>query len=132
MYGDGTVTGYERQRSLKNMSAEEVQEVFQTLRDSLGRKTPTHNEIGIGVVEQKSITVQGVWRNTPDLRTPELLDTKRKREEMMKKFGMQGIIAELGTAGAVCVTQKLLQRRTELHEKALRELPKVERVMPTE
>lgn len=127
-----SATGYERQRGLKNMTPEEVEEVFQSLRDSLGRKTPAHNDVGIGVVEQRCISVQGVWRNTPELGALEPGQRARIREQRQQEYGVQRIVDEYGTPGALLFAQKLLERRAVSHQAALDALPKVERVLPSE
>lgn len=114
------------------MDADKVGEVFQSLRDSLGRKTPTHNDVGIGVVEAKKISVQGVWRNTPDLRVIDSIDVRERRQRREEEFGLSKVMDEFGSAGLVLLTQKLLERRAAGHRAALDALPKVERVLPTE
>lgn len=131
-YSQCTVTGYERQRSLKNMSAEEVGQIFQLLRDTLGRRVPAHNEFGTGVVEKTGVSVQGVWRNRPEFALPETNEMLELRKRRHRDYSVERVVDEFGLEGFVRMTQKLLEQREKVHLAALAEMPKKERVMPTE
>ncbi|KAI0559136.1 hypothetical protein FGB62_166g054 [Gracilaria domingensis] len=127
-----TVTGYERQRTLKNMSAEEVGETLQLLRDTLGRPVPAHNDVGVGVVEKREVSVQGVWRNRADMNLPETAETLELREKRRQEYSVESVIDKYGMAGLVKMTQDLLENRERMRLAALEAMPKKERVMPTE
>ncbi|CAN8070352.1 unnamed protein product [Agarophyton chilense] len=126
------VTGYERQRTLKNISAEEVGETLQLLRDTLGRRVPAHNQLGTGVVEKRAVSVQGVWRNRADLNPPETAETLELREKRRQEYSVDSIIEKYGVTGLVKITQSLLENRERMRLAALAAMPKKERVMPTE
>lgn len=114
------------------MTTEEVGQTFQLLRDTLGRRVPAHNEFGTGVVEKKTVSVQGVWRNHPGFYLPDTNELLELRQRRHREHSVEKIIDEFGLEGVVRMTQKLLQRGEEAHLAALAEVPKKERVMPTE
>lgn len=114
------------------MSSKEVQEVLEELRDTLGRRVPKHNEIGIGVVEKKCVSVQGIWRNAPDLWYPELPETAETRERRSQTHGLQTLFDDVGITGVISTTQKLLDREATAKQLALDALPRAERILPTE
>lgn len=124
-------TTYKRQRTLKNLSRNEVREAVQELRDTLGRKVPKHNEISIGVLERPRLSVQGVPRNsaTSEADLPQL---RARRERLRKEYRMQDLVKQVGLTGMVEITQKIIEHRDE-HRKALIEaMPKRTKVNPTE
>lgn len=114
------------------MSPEEIGNVLQLIRDTLGRRVPFHNEVGIGVVEKRVVSVQGVWRNRADLNVPETAELKALRAKRSEEYSCHRIIDEFGVEGLVRMTQKLLDRREKNRLQALADMPKKERVMPTE
>lgn len=127
-----TVTGYERCIGLKNSEPKKVREVFSYIRNTLGRKVPIHNDIGIGVVEQSTISVQGFWRNTAALVPKELPETMKLRARRRSEFGLQDTINDVGISGVIRITQKLLEKQALAKQAALDSLPKVEKVRATE
>lgn len=127
-----TVTGYERCIGLKNLDPKRVEEVFTYLRNTLGRKVPRHNEISIGVVESRNVSVQGFWRNSPSSRDVELPETVERRERRRAEYGLQDVIDELGVPGVIRITQKLLEKQELAKARALAAEPAVERVCATE
>eukprot|EP00177_Eucheuma_denticulatum_P007331 GFKZ01013344.1.p1 GENE.GFKZ01013344.1~~GFKZ01013344.1.p1 ORF type:complete len:131 (-),score=20.59 GFKZ01013344.1:42-434(-) len=125
-------TGYERAIGLKNKDAEEIDKTFTYLRNTLGRKVPKHNQISIGVVGRKHVSVQGFWRNSASLQVKELPAVIERRQKRQEEYGLQKLFDEMGMAGVTRVTQKLLERQKMAKEKALAAEPKVEVVLPTE
>lgn len=126
-----SVTGYKRQRTLKNEDAEVVRSCLQELRDTLGRKVPRHNEISRGVLERKTLSVQGVWRNT----VGGFHDTRRERDRRLalgKTYGLGDILEDIGMTGVVEVTQQLMKEKEEMHQAAIARFPVKKRVRPTE
>lgn len=126
-----SVTQYKRQRTLKNMSRKEVSATFQDLRDTLGRKVPRHNEISIGVLERKRLSVQGIWRNARDM-DPDLPKLRVRRERLRQKYRMQDIVDNVGLSGLVEISQKIIAQREEERKAAMDALPKIKKVEPTE
>lgn len=124
------VTGYERDLSLKNMSAQAVAERVQYLRDTRGRKTPKHNHMGF--VKREFVSVQGFWRNSGDLRLPALPEDVEKRARRERECGLQGVVDEVGLEGVAVVTRKLLERQAAAKAAAMAKMPKVEKVRATE
>lgn len=126
------VTGYNRQLGLKNHSCEEVEERFGYLRNTLGMKTPKHNEVGFGVFERERVSVQGFWRNQKDLGQPVLPSEIELRERRRREYNLQSVLDEFGAEGVVRITQKLLERQEAKRASALAALPVVEKVRATE
>lgn len=93
---------------------------------------PKHNEVSIGVVEKKRISIQGFWRNSPTLSEKELPEVTQLRERRRKEHGLQNMIDEVGIAGVIRITQKLLEKQEMAKQAALAAEPKVERVRATE
>lgn len=93
---------------------------------------PTHNDIGIGVVEQSNVSVQGIWRNSATLRDKELPETVELREKRRAKYGLQNTIDDIGVAGVIRITQKLLEKQALAKQAALAAEPKVEVIRATE
>lgn len=114
------------------MSSEEVAEIFQLLRDTLGRKVPKHNEVSIGVLEKKKQSVQGIWRNPHSLIRELVPDMNKTVERRHKDYGLQVLLDDIGTAGVIRMTQKLLRRRAESDQAIIDALPKKEVVRATE
>lgn len=128
--GTTIVTGYQKNLGLKNLTKEQVAARIQSLRDSLGRKTPVHNRLW--KVERDFVSVQGFRRNTADVRIPPLPAEIECRERRNREHGLQQVLGEVGISGVALTLQKLLARQVAAKEAALAKLPKVERVMPTE
>lgn len=125
-----SVTKYERQQSLKNLSAEKVGAVLQDLRDTLGRKVPKHSDISNRVVEQKKVSVQGVWRNMRDL-SPDAPEVIEKRERLQAQCGLHDLVEEVGITGIVQMTQQIIAERDAARQAALASLPRPYKVKPT-
>lgn len=125
-------TGYERAIGLKNNDVETIDKVFTYLRNTLGRKVPKHNEISIGVVEVKNVSVQGFWRNSASLQPRELPEITERRRRLRGEYGLQSLFDEMGMMGVVRITGKLLERQKLAQERALVAEPKKERILPTE
>lgn len=104
---------------------------FQELRDTLGRNVPRHNEISIGVLERKRLSVQGVWRNARDM-DPDLPKLRARRERLSQQFRMQDVVDDVGLSGLVEISQKIIAHRDEERKVAIEALPKFEKVEPTE
>lgn len=83
-------------------------------------------------MEQKRVSVQGFWRNSPTLLEKELPEVTELRERRRQEYGLQNVIDEMGVTGVVRITQKLLERQEMAKQAALDAEPKVERVRATE
>ena len=114
------------------MDRKDIVERFAYLRNSLGRPIPKHNEISIGVVERKRVSIQGYWKNSPDTRTPPLREFKERHASLRETHGFQQIVNEFGLSGVVRITQKLLEKQQEAKEKALAALPPKIKIRATE
>lgn len=126
------VTGYERDQTIKNLSAEEVRDVLQEMRDTLGRKVPRHSQIANRVVEQKKISVQGVWRNSRDL-DPDLPAVVNRLKELQRDYGLHDLVNEMGITGIVQATQMIIRRKDAERQAAMAAaFPRRKRVAPSE
>lgn len=128
-YGIISVTDYEKNLALKNLSKGDVEERIQSLRNSLGFKPREHNRMWM--VDREFISVQGFWRNTADLRTPPLPEEIELRKRRQREHGLKQVIDEVGVNGVALVLKKLLERQAAAKAEALAKQPKVEKVMPT-
>jgi hypothetical protein len=126
------VTGYARQLNLRNHDRASVAERFQYLRDSIGQKLPTHNAVGMGVVNRKKVSVQGFWVNSPELGMPALPQEIELRERREREYGLAKLVDEVGVAGIIRLTERLLLAQREARETALAALPKKVRTRATE
>eukprot|EP00171_Calliarthron_tuberculosum_P017577 IDg17577t1 len=124
------ITGYEKNLALKNLTKDDVEARVQYLRNSLGCKTPPHNRLW--KVERDFVSVQGFWRNTPELRIPALPEEIELRQRRQQEHGLRKVIDEVGVNGIALVLKKLDERQIAAKAEALAKQPKVERVMPTE
>lgn len=106
-------------------------ELLQELRDTLGRRVPRHNKISRGVLERKKLSVQGVWRNLPNLNIeiPGAVERRRKIRETMR---FHDLVDRVGFAGVVDIMQTVLQNKEDERLEELAKLPKGEKVWPTE
>lgn len=127
----GTVTGYQRNRTVKNLDGEGVRAVLQELRDTLGRKVPRHNEISLGVVERKRLSVSGVPRNVPNLNVVPP-DVQERRADIRQRFGFRDLVDDVGLAGVVDVAQEMVAQIERERQTAIDAEPKKVRVAPTE
>ena len=114
------------------MSSDEVSEIFQLLRNTLGRKVPKHNEISIGVLERKTQHVQGVWRNPHSVLDELIPGMKKTIERRHDTYGLHVLLDDIGTAGVIRMTQKLLKKKAESDQAIIDALPKKEVVRATE
>jgi hypothetical protein len=118
------VTGYSRQLGLKNMDKEQVAEKFKYLRNALGHKTPTHNKVGMGVVNRKRVSVQGYWHNSAELRFPPFPHEVELRKQRAEEVGFSKLVGEVGIAGVVRMMQRLMELQEQARQDALAKLPK--------
>lgn len=86
----------------------------------------------MGVVNRKKVSVQGFWTNSPDLRFPPQPQEIALRARRKRDYGLARMVDEVGMAGVVRVTQRLLEVQRRTKEEALAAMPKVERVRATE
>lgn len=128
----GAVTGYARQLNLRNEDRESVAARLQYLRDSIGHKLPTHNKVGMGIVRPRKVSVQGIWTNSADMRLPAQPGEIELREARARDYGFARMVDEVGLAGVVTITERLLQAQKDAKEAALAALPKKVRTLPTE
>jgi hypothetical protein len=126
------VTGYARQLNLRKEDRLGVAERVQYLRDSIGQKLPTHNKVGMGIVRPRVLSVQGIWTNGPDLRPKPQSHEVALRAARARDYGLARLVDEVGLAGVVTITQRLLQAQHEAKEAALAALPKIVRTLPSE
>lgn len=126
------VNGYKRRLSLRNFDREKIMARFMYLRNSLGFKMVPHNRISVGVIHRQRISVQGFWHNSRGYfhrPSPQAVEIFEKR---MSTVGLQSIVRDLGFAGVIRMTQKLLDAQRTAREKALAALPVPVRTPATE
>lgn len=125
------ITGYARRWCLKNLDGDRVGERCQEMRDTLGRKPPRHSHISNRVVEQRKISVQGVWRN---VREPKRLTELQRlqKQSIADNYDMRMLMNNVGLAGIVHITKGLIATREDKRMKAMDALPKRYKVQPTE
>lgn len=104
---------------------------MQELRDTLGRKVPRHNEISRGVMERKKLSVQGVWRNQPNLNI-EIPGAAERRKKVRETMRFQHLVDQVGYSGVVDIMQTVLQKQEDARLEEIAKLPKPEKVWPTE
>jgi hypothetical protein len=126
------VTGYSRQLELRNMGPDKVAEKFQYLRNALGHKTPTHNKIGMGVVNRKKVSIQGFWHNSAELRFPPFPHEVALRKQRAEEVGFSKLVGEVGISGVVRMMQRLMELQEETRQNALAKLPRPVRTRATE
>lgn len=131
-HADDAVTGYARQLPLRNEDRDSVVARMQYLRDTIGQKIPAHNKVSIGVVRPRAVSVQGVWQNAPDNRLPLQPHELELRAARARDYGFARMVDEVGLAGVVTITQRLLQAQDDAKAAALAALPKKVRTLPTE
>lgn len=125
-------TGYARQLDLKNHDRGSVAERFQYLRDSIGQKLPTHNAVGMGVVNRKKVSIQGFWTNSEENVMPTQPFEVELRNQRAKDYGLGELVKEVGFAGVVQITDGLRRAQREAKERALAALPKKVKTPATE
>lgn len=92
---------------------------------------PRHNEISRGVMERKKLSVQGVWRNQPNLNI-EIPGAVERRNKIREKMRFQDLVGQVGYSGVVDIMQSVLQKTEDARLEEIAKLPKVEKVWPTE
>lgn len=105
---------------------------MQYLRDTIGQKIPAHNKVSMGVVRPRTVSVQGIWHNAPDNRLPAQPQEIELRAARARDYGLARMIDEVGLAGVVTITQRLLQAQEDARAAALDAMPKKVRTLPTE
>lgn len=126
------MTGYARQLELRNSDRDSVRERFGYLRNSIGGRIPTHNSVGTGVVNRKKVSVQGFWVNSPLLTPPPQPQEIELRARRKKDYGLAKMVDEVGIAGVVRITERLIEAHKKGKAEALERLPKKERIRATE
>lgn len=114
------------------MTPDDIRFQLQDLRDTLGRKVPRHQDISIGVVEARSVSVQGMWRNSPEMEESMHVERNERKRHLEQQYGLSQILQETGLTGVVTIAKKLFERHEQLRQQAIEAEPKHERVMPTE
>jgi hypothetical protein len=114
------------------LDAEKVRARIQYLRDTIGQKLPTHNKVGMGVVGRKRISIQGFWHNSEELRARPIPAEIELRARRNREYSLASVRDELGMAGVIRITQRLLAAQDEAQANALAAMPKVERTRATE
>lgn len=101
------------------------------MRNTLGRKVPRHSEISNRVVEQKRLSVQGVWRNK-ETSVFEWPKEKDHREYIERHYDLRDVIDDVGVSGVVHITQQLLKEEVDKQQAAIANAPKKFRVAASE
>jgi hypothetical protein len=126
------VTSYSRQIGLKNLDREEVSTKFKYLRNTIGHKLPTHNKIGMGVVNRKKVSIQGFWHNSAELRLPPFPHEIELRQRRAEEAGYSKLVDEVGVAGVLRMMQRLMEIQEQTRQNALAKLPRPVRTAATE